>query len=167
MKAFTHWLKQILPPLTLLLFLSKNGISLTFLSGVSLIFLLISIISISIKLFNFSKHKKHLLRPALTSIIAIGINLHSQHSYNIAKDEFYLIARKIESYCDNNTRCPDKMQGWEKLKKGMQYKKLIGGSITYPVIYTPHDKTFELYMKRFTDLGLIYIGSQNRDHLRK
>ena len=63
-----HWLWQIIPPMVILavLFGTTSGTSLVFLVGLFIFPVLISVISLIIKLFRFNKRKYFLLRPFLT-----------------------------------------------------------------------------------------------------
>jgi hypothetical protein len=63
-----HWLFQVIPPLLMLgvFVITTNGTSLVFLVGLLLLPVLVSFVSIIVRLISFKKKKYFLVRPVLT-----------------------------------------------------------------------------------------------------
>ena len=158
-----HWSSQIVPPLLCIFIFSTHGPGMWFLLGIPLFCLLISVISLSIKLFNYKKNKIYIVRPLLTIFIALLLFSIATTSYNIAKIETIEIAKKIEEECKLKSICPKNIKDWHSVSNFGDYKTKVGGFITYPLFYTYKEKEFSLYLYQSLDMGDTYTGGVNLD----
>ena len=156
-----HWIRQIVPPLSLLMAFSTHGPGFWFLIGIPVLCLLISLITLIIRLCNFKKNKKLIIRPILTISISSVLFIIASYSYSIATSEADEIFKSIDAQCKLNNVCPRQIEGWEELEAGKSYRKKVGGFIRYPLTYYNYENKFSLYLHQFSDLGKNYDGGIN------
>ncbi len=152
LKNYSHWLFQILPPISVLFFLSENGPALSHMIGLWGLFASISFVSIIMKLYNFKKKKKYLPRPVLTCLVLFVLVILALTSYNTALNRAQVEARQIAEMCKHQGRCPIELPGWEKSSRNTLNKK-AGHWFKYPLIYRYSDQTFYIDIIQGTDLG--------------
>ena len=150
-----HWSSQILPPLILLMFFTTYGPGLLFVAGVIWIVGVISFISLLIKLINYKKNKRVVLRPIMAVLIA-GIHFALvTYSVKIAEQETLEIAQNIEKECNLNMECPASIENWKDLKFKNGSTK-VGNVIKYPVTYRTSGSKFTLHLHKSLDMGKNY-----------
>ncbi len=156
-----HWTSQIIPPLSLMVLFSRHGPGFWFLIGIPILCLLISSITLAIKLCNFKKNKRFLIRPILTISISSVLFIIASYSYNVATAEADEIFKIIDAQCKLNNACPLQIKGWKELEAGKRYRTKVGGYITYPLTYYNSENKFSLYLYQSLDLGKYYEGGIN------
>lgn len=157
-----HWLLQVIPPLLMLgiLFATENGTALVFLTGLLIIPVFISIISIIGKLIFYTKRKYYLIRPCLTVAVFILILAIAQWAYNIALEQATSEARIIHEQCNEYSVCPEHPAGWTV--DGSQIRKNdFGFWLKYQASYYYNEQGFDIRVYQGPDLGHNIIGGVN------
>lgn len=152
-KKFKHWFLQIFPPISILFLLSDRGPALSYLIGMWGVFTFISFISIVLKLFNFKKNRKKLLRPFLTCFVFFTLFSLATLSYEKAKKMAIFEAEKINDVCNKMGRCPNELSGWEQSNRKDTLTKHVGKLIYYPAKYKNSGSNFQIDILQGTDLG--------------
>ncbi len=157
-----HWLYQIVPPLFMLcvLFATSSGTSLVFLAGIFIIPVLVSFISIIVKLIFFKKRKYYLIRPLLTIATFILILIIANRTYKIALAQTIDEARIIHQQCNHNLICPENPVGWQN--RGSRIGKSdLGFWLKYSASYYYSKESFNIRVYQGPDLGDIIKGGVN------
>lgn len=151
------WCFQLLPPLSMLgvLFATDSSTSLVFLTGLYVLPVLFSLISICAKLFNLRKRKYYLIRPSLTIAIFVLIITIAQWSYNMALEQAIDEARLIHQLCNKELLCPENPKGWK------EKKMKVGFWLKYVAIYYPNADSFKIHVYQGPDLGDDITGGTN------
>ncbi len=157
-----HWFYQIIPPSLMLsiLFATRNGTSLVFLTGIFVLPVLISFLSILFKLLNFKKRKYFLIRPLLTIsffILILGI---AHWSYSIALKQVINEATRIHQYCNENLSCPLNPVGWEVDEDRIK-KNDLGFWLKYSASYYYDKESFDIRVYQGPDMGDTISGGIN------
>jgi hypothetical protein len=157
-----HWLFQVIPPSLMLcvLLATTSGTSLVFLVGFFILPVLISLISIIVKLIFYKKRKHYLIRPILTIAIFILLFIIADWSYKIALDHSITEARIIHQQCSENLSCPENPVGWQV--NGSRVKKNdLGFWLKYTASYYYNKESFNIRFYRGPDMGDIITGGVN------
>ncbi len=154
-----HWLKQVIPPLLMLsvLFSTDKGTALVFLVGILIIPVLISVLSVFIKLFNLKKRKYYLVRPLLTIgffILILGI---SQWAYKIALEQATSAAQAIHDECNSKSYCPENPSGWV-VDDSRIIKRDLGFWFKYSASYHYNKEDFNIRVYQGPDIGEMITG---------
>lgn len=159
---YKHWLFQTLPPLSILciLFLTDNGASLVFLTGIFFIPFIISIFSTIAKLIQFKKKKYFLLRPLLTIVFFFSIFLIAHWTYKLALDETINLAKVIHEECNKTASCPETPAGWI-VDDSIIRKNDLGFWFKYTAIYNRNPDKFKIHIYRGPDIGDDISGGVN------
>jgi hypothetical protein len=157
-----HWLFQIIPPTLMLciLFATASGSSLVFLAGIFILPVLISIISIFAKLFNFKKRKYYLVRPILTIAFFFLILAIANWTYSFALEQAIAEARIIQQQCNKNSICPENPDGWQ-VNDSRTRKNDLGFWLKYSASYYYKPESFNIRVYQGPDLGEIITGGVN------
>lgn len=157
-----HWLFQVIPPLLMLgVFLTTtNGTSLVFLAGLLLLPVLVSLISIVVKLIFYKKRKYYLARPVLTIAIFVLVLVIAHWTYQVALDQTVSEARTIHRLCNDNAVCPEKPAGW-RIDGAWIRKTDLGFWLKYTASYTHHKQSFNIRIYRGPDVGDNITGGVN------
>ncbi len=157
-----HWLFQTVPPLLMLsiLFFTNNGSSLIFLSGLFILPVLISFVSIIGKLFRFKKRKYFLIRPFLTIAFFFLILFIAQWTYNIAREQAIDAAQQIHDACNKELICPANPDGWD-VKDSRISKNDLGVWFKYSAMYYYDKEKLIIRVYRGPDIGDNITGGVN------
>ena len=160
--AAKHWLYQVIPPLLMLcvLFATDNGTALVFLAGMFILPVLISVLSIIVKLFNLKKRKFYLARPSLTIVFFILILGISQWTYKIALEQAISAAKAVHDECNSKSYCPENPTGWE-INDSRIIKRDLGFWFTYSASYYYNKEDFKIRVYQGPDLGETITGGVN------
>jgi hypothetical protein len=163
-----HWLFQTVPPLLMLTILvfTKNGSSLVFLAGFFILPVLISFISILVKLIRFKKRKYFLLRPILTIAIFMLILFVAHWTYNTAKDQAVEAAKIIHEECNKNLICPTHPDDWE-VEDTRITRNDFGFWFKYVAFYTYDPVKLKIRLYRGPDIGMDITGGVNLPFISK
>jgi hypothetical protein len=99
--AMKHWLFQVIPPLLML------GVFVLLLLPV-----LVSFVSIIVRLISFKRKKYFLVRPVLTISMFILVVVIANWTYQVALDQTVSEAEAVHRLCNENSSCPEKPVGW-------------------------------------------------------
>jgi len=157
-----HWLYQVIPPSLMLfiLFATDNGTALVYLTGIYILPVLISILSIIVKIFKFKKKKYYLVRPFLTIVFFILILAISQWTYKIALEQATSAAQLIHDECNSKSFCPENPSGWE-VNDSRIVKRDLGFWLKYSASYYYSKEDFEMRVYQGPDLGETITGGVN------
>ena len=157
-----HWLSQTLPPLLILsiLFTTTNGTSLVFLSGIFVIPVLISLISLLIKVFKYKERKHFMLRPALTILFFFIVLSIAQWSYKIALEDAVNAARIIQEECNQFSSCPNNPKGWD-VDRSRISRNDLGIWFKYQANYQYKPNSFNIRVYQGPDIGDNITGGVN------
>lgn len=158
-----HWLFQTLPPLSMLgiLFTTDSGTALGFLTGLFVIPVFISLISIIVKVFRFKKRKYYMIRPALTIAFFFLILAISQWTYKLALEDATNAARIIHEECNKNKLCPENPEGWE-IKGTRRSRNDLGFWFKYHANYSYKPDSFKIHVYQGPDIGDGISGGVDR-----
>lgn len=159
-----HWLLQLLPPLSMLsvLLMTTSGTSLVFLVGFLLLPVLISLLSLLVKLVFFRQRKYYLARPLLTIAVFVLVLAIAEWTYAQARNQALDEARRIQRLCAENRGCPQRPPGW--LADGSRIRKSsLGTWMHYPAAYFLDGENFRIRLYRGPDVGDILTGGPNAD----
>jgi len=159
-----HWLFQVIPPLLMLgVFLTTtSGTSLVFLVGFMALPVLVSFISIVVKLIFYKKRKYYLVRPSLTITIFIVILVIANWTYRVALEQSVSTARTIHRQCNENAICPENPAGWQ-VDGSRISRNDLGFWLKYTASYYYDEQSFEIHLYRGPDLGDNITGGVNLD----
>lgn len=154
-----HWLLQIIPPSLMLgvLFSTTRGTSLVFIAGFLALPVLISLISIIVKLTSFRRRKYFLVRPLLTIAVFILIFVIADRTYHSALEQAVDEAREIHRHCNETGLCPEHPAGWQRNGSRLS-KSDFGVWFTYVASYSSREDLFELRLYRGPDTGDVISG---------
>lgn len=140
-----HWLFQTAPPVLMLtVFLTtSSGPSLVFLTGLLILPVLISLISIIAKLIFFEKRKYYLARPALTIAVFILIFVIAHWTHQMALEQTIEEGKKIQQLCNHDRACPDNPVGWQADFSGIR-KNDLGFWLKYSASYYRDSDSFSI-----------------------
>ncbi len=157
-----HWLYQVIPPILMLcvLFTTDKGTALVYLTGIFILPVLISALSILVKLFKLKKRKYYLVRPLLTIIIFMFILAISQWTYKIALEQATSAAQLIHDECNSKSYCPENPSGWE-VDESRIIKRDLGFWLKYSALYYNNEKDFTIRVYQGPDIGETIIGGVN------
>ncbi len=149
-----HWLYQVIPPLLMLciLFATDSGTALLFLTGMFILPVLISVLSIIAKLLNLKKRKYYLVRPLLTIAFFILIFGVSQWTYKIALEQATSAAKSIHEECNLKSHCPENPSGWD-IDGSRIIKRDLGSWMKYSASYHYNEENFRIHVYQGSDLG--------------
>ncbi len=147
--------------MTGLLFVSESGSTVAFLLGFLLLPVMISIISILIKLFRFKKKKAFLLRPVLTIIMFFFLLSMVHMTFAIAVEQASQEARLIARSCNQLLFCPETPNSWQQ-DGSMIRKKYTGSWLSYHASYHSRPDRFAIHLYLITDTGKVVIGGINQ-----
>jgi hypothetical protein len=149
-----HWLFQTIPPLSMLFVfvMTTSGTLLVFLAGFLLLPVLISLISIIVKLIFFKKRKSYLVRPLLTVAIFVLILVIANWTYQIALDQAITEARVIHQQCNESLACPENLVGWQR-NGPMIRKNDLGVWLKYMALYSYDKESFDIRVYQAPDIG--------------
>ena len=145
---------QIVPPLLMfaILPMTTSGTALVYLSGLLLLPVLVSVISIVVKAIFFRKKKYHLVRPLLTIAVFLAIIFIANRTYQVALEQTVIEARKIHRQCNENSACPENPQGW--LRDGSWIRKTdLGPWFKYTASYHYDKRHFRIRVYQGPDTG--------------
>ena len=154
-----HWVFQLAPPTLILctLFSTRNGSALVFLAGFFIIPVLISIVSIVLKLLAFSARKYFLLRPVLTIIFFGTVMGISAWSYEIALGQATEAAERLQQQCRSEVVCPTEPSGWNSDGRRISRRDL-GTWYQYIASYVYDPNSFQIRVNRGPDIGHVITG---------
>ncbi len=158
-----HWLLQLLPPLSMLsvLAMTRSGTSLVFLTGFLLLPVLISLLSLLVKLAFFHKRKYYLARPLLTIAAFALVLVIADRTWAEARAQAADEARRIQRLCTVDRVCPERPPGWHA--DGSRIRKNdLGFWMHYPAAYFLDGENFRIRLYRGPDLGDILRGGPDR-----
>ncbi len=149
-----HWLFQVIPPLLMLcvLLTTTSGTSLVFIVGLFIPLVLVSLISIIVKLIFYKKKKHFLVRPLLTITMFILILIIADWTYEVALDHTIDEARAIHQQCNENLTCPENPTGWQT-DGSLIRKSDLGFWLKYSASYSYKKGSFNIRVYRGPDLG--------------
>lgn len=159
-----HWMLQLLPPLSMfsVLAMTTSGTSLVFLTGFLLLPVLISLLSLIVKLVFFHKRKYYLARPLLTIAVFALVLVIADRTWAQARVQAFEEARRIQQLCAANRVCPERPPGWQA--DGSRIRKTdLGFWIHYPAAYFLDGENFRIRLYRGPDLGDILTGGPDLD----
>ena len=154
-----HWLFQIAPPTLILLtlFSTRNGAALVFLAGFFVIPVLVSLISIVLKLFAFRTRRYFLPRPALTVVFFTAVLAIAHWSYAAALGQATNAAERLHSQCQSDLACPAEPKGWEVDGRRISRRDL-GTLYKYSASYHYNPDSFDIRLYQGPDLGHVLTG---------
>lgn len=154
-----HWLYQFAPPLIMVspLVWTSSGTSLVYLVGLLLLPVLISLVSIVVKLIRFRKKKYFLVRPLLTIVLFVLVLVIAGWTYRIARDQAIEEARIIHLQCNQESSCPKNPGGWQAQDSRI-FRSDLGFWLKYTASYQYEEKGFVIRVYRGPDLGDIISG---------
>ena len=157
-----HWLLQLIPPLLLsgVLLATNSGTSLVFLTGILVLPLLVSLISILVKLIRFRQRKYYLVRPLLVVAIFILIIHIANWSYGTALEQAIDEARIIHDQCNQHSTCPNNPVGWQ-VDDSIIRKNDLGRWFNYTALYFYDEASFNIRVYQGPDRGDIITGGVN------
>lgn len=118
---------------------------------------LVSLISIIIKLIFFKKRKYYLVRPLLTITMFILILVIANWTYEIALEHTIEEARVIHQQCNENLACPENPAGW--LTDGSRIRKGdLGFWLKYSASYFYNKESFNIRVYQGPDIGDVISG---------
>ncbi|MGI0119856.1 hypothetical protein [Zooshikella sp. RANM57] len=129
--------------------------------GIPFLCLMISGLSLVLKLIKFQKNKYRLIRPILTILVSGSLCSIAGYSYSVAQDEAKEIYKKIDAQCKQESKCPKKINGWERFYDDNVYRTVVGNYITYPITYHHSETTFKLVLHKSLDLEDTYEGGSD------
>lgn len=139
---------------------TRNGTSLVFISGILLLPVLVSLISIIAKLIFFKKRKYYLLRPGLTIAIFILMIFIAKWTYQAALEQAEQAAMEIHRHCNEQQSCPAIPAGWQKNGNSVR-KTDLGPWLKYIAIYHADGDRFSIRLYQGPDLGDVISGGAN------
>ena len=134
------------------LFSTDKGTALVFITGLFVLPVLISVISLVIKLVFIKKRKYYLPRPLLTILMFIGIIGIANWTYEIALEQAVSAAEEINRQCNEKSACPENPAGW-KVRDYRISRDDFGYWFTYQASYSSKATSFEIYLYRGPDVG--------------
>jgi hypothetical protein len=149
-----HWLYQVIPPVLMLciLFTTDKGASLVFIAGIFVLPVLVSFISIIVKLIFFKKRKYYLVRPILTIAMFIQIIIIANWAYDVAREQAIEEAKIIQQQCNENLVCPNNPDGWIVDDSRLR-KNDLGHWLKYTATYYYKPDSFNIRVYKGPDLG--------------
>ena len=158
-----HWLWQILPPMLILvvLVLTASGTNLLFAAVIFILPMLISIISLVVKLVRYKTHKHRLLRPALTILFFAILILAARSSYQTALNETVEAAKLIHGVCNQQMSCPIIPNGWQRNETSVTKK--VGWIYNYLATYHVTEDGFYIYLYWGPDTGNYIRGGVGKE----
>jgi len=159
-----HWLFQVIPPLLMLgvFVITSNGTSLVFLVGLLLLPVLVSFVSIIVRLISFKKKKYFLVRPVLTISTFILVVVIANWTYQVALDQTVSEAEAVHRLCNENSSCPEKPVGW-RINDSWVSRNDLGFWLKYTASYHSDNDSFTIRLYRGPDVGEIVTGGVNFD----
>ncbi len=173
-RLLLYYLKQLLPPATMLLLLMVSGPGLWFFLAIPLLASIYSAIGGCLfVLLNARKIRKErksnalLLRPALTIFFGAIVMITAVTSYNEAKFQAREIAQTIHEICNRKGKCPETLPyqslGMRESDNEDKLRSNVGTMKTYPIFYSKDGESFELFLYRVGGTGHTYRGGPDED----
>ena len=142
------------------LFATNNGTALVFLSGLFLIPVLFSFISIIAKFIRYSKRKYYMLRPLLTILnfsIILGIAI---WTYETALVQAKQAAEILYVSCNESSVCPENPIDWD-VDGDRISRSDLGVWFKYTASYSYRPDEFNIRVYHGPDVGHVITGGIN------
>lgn len=108
------------------------------------------------------KKVKLLIRPILTVSAFILAYISITNSFTKAQDYARHIAFDIQRKCNQNTSCPEYLNGWNIRHDAYSFETMHGGIAKYTILYRTNGNFFEIAVRRNIDRGFSITGGKGR-----
>ncbi len=109
-----------------------------------------------------NKDLKRLVRPVLT-IVTVIIALYSvSMSFKLAQKYAMEIANQIQKDCNQNSACPEYIEGWQIRSDAFSRDIVYGGLAKYRILYRTNGKEFEMRVRRSIDRFFVIEGGKGK-----
>jgi len=109
-----------------------------------------------------NKDLRRLVRPVLT-IVTVIIALYSVNmSFKLAQKYAMEVANQIQKDCNQNSACPEHIEGWQIRSDAFSRDIVYGGLAKYRILYETNGKEFKILVRRSIDKFFLIEGGKGK-----